>query len=75
MKPRDKMQQQDHMSGMRDHLHGFTDMFKGRAKEAGGGMTGDRKMQAEGKADVAKGRMWHFWGDMKDSMNHVLHRH
>jgi uncharacterized protein YjbJ (UPF0337 family) len=75
MKPRDKMHQHDYMAGMKDQWHGLTDRFKGRGKDAGGALKGNRKMQAEGKADVAKGRMWHLLGDMKESMSHRLHRH
>ncbi|GGV92390.1 CsbD family protein [Streptomyces gelaticus] len=32
------------------------DKIKGKAKEAMGKMTGDRRKEAEGKADQAKGR-------------------
>ena len=36
---------------------GNTDKFKGRVKEAGGALTGDKKLKNEGKADQAIGGM------------------
>ena len=75
MKPRDKMHQHAYMAGMKDQWHGLTDRFKGHSKYIRGTITGNRKMQAKGKAAVAKGRMWHLLGDMKESMSLRLHRH
>jgi uncharacterized protein YjbJ (UPF0337 family) len=57
MKPQDTMHQHDYMAGMKDQWHGLTDRLKGHSKYIRGALTGNRKMQAEGKADVAKGRM------------------
>jgi uncharacterized protein YjbJ (UPF0337 family) len=38
-----------------DRLRGAGDKAKGRLKDAGGAVTGDRELQAEGRADQAKG--------------------
>jgi uncharacterized protein YjbJ (UPF0337 family) len=38
-----------------DRARGAGDKVKGRLKDAGGAVTGDRSMQAEGRADQAKG--------------------
>ncbi len=38
-----------------DRLRGAGDKLKGRLKDAGGAVSGDRDLQAEGRADQAKG--------------------
>jgi uncharacterized protein YjbJ (UPF0337 family) len=38
-----------------DRVEGFGDKAKGRIKDAGGALTGDRSLQAEGRVDQAKG--------------------
>jgi uncharacterized protein YjbJ (UPF0337 family) len=38
-----------------DRLRGAGDKVKGRLKDAGGAVTGDRSLQAEGRADQVKG--------------------
>lgn len=38
-----------------DRLEGAVDKAKGRLKDAGGAVTGDRSLQAEGRGDQAKG--------------------
>ena len=38
-----------------DRLEGTGDKIKGRFKDAGGAVTGDRSLQAEGRADQVKG--------------------
>jgi len=42
--------------GTENSLEGKTDNLKGRVKDAAGGLTGDKSMQAEGKWDQAKGK-------------------
>ena len=39
----------------REHVKGAADKAKGAIKEAAGKVTGDRKLQTEGKIDKAKG--------------------
>jgi uncharacterized protein YjbJ (UPF0337 family) len=43
---------------------GTIDKAKGRAKEAAGALTGDRKLKSEGKLDQATGKV-------KDAVDHV----
>lgn len=38
-----------------DRMDGAVDKAKGRVKDAGGAVTGDRSLQAEGRGDQAKG--------------------
>jgi uncharacterized protein YjbJ (UPF0337 family) len=38
-----------------DRIEGAVDKAKGRLKDAGGAVTGDRSLQAEGRGDQVKG--------------------
>ena len=38
-----------------DRLEGAVDKTKGRLKDAGGAMTGDRSLQAKGRGDQVRG--------------------
>jgi uncharacterized protein YjbJ (UPF0337 family) len=49
----------------REHLRGAVNKVKGAVKEAVGKVTGNKKMQAEGKLDRAKGTVQNA-GDAKD---------
>ena len=51
----------------REHVKGAADKVKGAVKDAAGKMTGDRKLQAEGKIDKAKGEAHKVAGDVKDA--------
>jgi uncharacterized protein YjbJ (UPF0337 family) len=51
----------------REHVKGAVDKAKGAIKDAAGRMTGDKKMQAEGKFDKAKGEAHNVAGDVKDA--------
>jgi uncharacterized protein YjbJ (UPF0337 family) len=44
---------------------------KGAVKNAAGKMTGDKKLQAEGKIDKAKGEAHKVAGDVKDAARHA----
>jgi uncharacterized protein YjbJ (UPF0337 family) len=44
------------------------DKAKGAVKDAVGGLTGDTKLQAEGKLDKAKGAVRSAVGDGKDAL-------
>jgi uncharacterized protein YjbJ (UPF0337 family) len=50
----------------REHLRGAVNKVKGAVKEAVGKVTGNKKMQAEGKLDKAKGAVQNAAGDVKD---------
>jgi uncharacterized protein YjbJ (UPF0337 family) len=51
----------------REHVKGTADKAKGAIKDTAGKMTGDTKMQAEGKLDKAKGAARKVAGDVKDA--------
>jgi uncharacterized protein YjbJ (UPF0337 family) len=50
----------------REHVKGAADKAKGAIKDAAGKMTGDKKLEAEGKIDKAKGAAHKAAGDVKD---------
>ena len=50
----------------REHAKGAADKAKGAIKDAGGKITGDKKLQAKGKIDEAKGTAHNIAGDVKD---------
>jgi uncharacterized protein YjbJ (UPF0337 family) len=49
-----------------DRAEGAVDKAKGRAKEAGGSLTGDKDRKAEGRADQDKGTLKKKKGAAKD---------
>ena len=51
----------------REHIKGAADKVKGVVKDTAGKVTGDEKMQAEGKMDKAKGAVHNAVGDAKDA--------
>ena len=51
----------------REHVKGAADKVKGAVKDTAGKVTGDEKMQAEGKLDKAKGAAHNAAGDAKDT--------
>jgi uncharacterized protein YjbJ (UPF0337 family) len=55
----------DHMD--KEHVKGAADKTKGSVKDAVGGLTGDTKMQTEGKMDKVKGEARQAVGDVKDA--------
>lgn len=52
----------------REHVKGAADKTKGAIKDAAGKFTGDRKLEAEGKLDKAKGAAHSAVGDAKDAV-------
>jgi uncharacterized protein YjbJ (UPF0337 family) len=52
----------------REHVKGAADKAKGAIKDAGGKVTGDKELQAEGKLDKAKGSAHNAAGDVKDAL-------
>ena len=49
------------------HAKGAADKAKGAVKDAVGGLTGNDKLQAEGKLDKAKGAAHNVAGNIKDA--------
>jgi uncharacterized protein YjbJ (UPF0337 family) len=52
----------------KEHIKGAADKAKGAIKDAGGKLTGDKELQAEGKMDKAKGAVHSAVGDAKDAV-------
>jgi uncharacterized protein YjbJ (UPF0337 family) len=55
----------------REHVKGAADKVKGAIKDTAGKMTGDKKLQAEGKWDKAKGAAHDVAGDVKDAAHNA----
>jgi uncharacterized protein YjbJ (UPF0337 family) len=51
----------------KEHVKGAAEKAKGAVKDAAGKITGDKKVQAEGKIDKVKGEAHHAAGDVKDA--------
>jgi uncharacterized protein YjbJ (UPF0337 family) len=51
----------------KEHIKGAADKVKGAVKDTVGKVTGDTKMQAEGKLDKAKSSARNVVGDVKDA--------
>jgi uncharacterized protein YjbJ (UPF0337 family) len=52
----------------KDRIAGAGKQAKGAIKETAGKATGDRKLQSEGKADKAKGKVQNTVGGIKDKV-------
>jgi uncharacterized protein YjbJ (UPF0337 family) len=52
----------------KEHIKGAADKAKGAIKDAAGGLTGDNKLQVEGKIDKMKGAAHNAIGDAKDAL-------
>lgn len=50
----------------REHVKGAAEKAKGSIKDAAGKVTGDKRLEAEGKLDKAKGSAHRLAGDVKD---------
>lgn len=51
-----------------DRIKGAVDEIEGRAKQALGGLTGDRRQQLEGMIDEAKGKIEQALSDLRDEL-------
>ncbi|HTN61794.1 MAG TPA: CsbD family protein [Devosia sp.] len=56
----------------KDQIDGAGKQAKGAIKDAVGGLTGNAKMQAEGKMDKAKGHVQSKVGDVKEKARDAL---
>jgi uncharacterized protein YjbJ (UPF0337 family) len=52
----------------KDRIEGSANQAKGAIKETAGKVTGDAKLQAEGTADKAAGKVQNAVGGLKDSL-------
>jgi uncharacterized protein YjbJ (UPF0337 family) len=51
-----------------DRIEGAAKNLGGKAKELAGNVTGDSKLQAEGKADQMEGKVQNAVGGVKDTL-------
>jgi uncharacterized protein YjbJ (UPF0337 family) len=51
----------------KEHVKGAADKVVGKGKEIAGHVTGDKKLETEGKVDQAKGAIHKKVGDIKDA--------
>jgi len=58
----------------KEHVKGAYEKTKGAVKDTIGKMTGNKKTQAEGKIDKAKGAAHNVAGDVKDAA-HAATKH
>ena len=52
----------------KDRVAGSAKQMKGAVKDAVGKVTGDQKLQAEGKSDKAAGKIQNAVGGLKDTL-------
>jgi uncharacterized protein YjbJ (UPF0337 family) len=52
----------------KDRIEGSTQQAKGVVKEAAGKLTGDSKLESEGKADKVAGKVQNTIGGLKDTL-------
>lgn len=52
----------------KDRIKGSANQAAGKAKEWAGKLTGDKKTEAEGKADQLKGKVQNTVGGLKDAI-------
>lgn len=57
-----------------DRIEGVAKQVKGSVKEAAGKLTGDAKLQAEGKADKVEGKVQNAVGGAKDAIKDAANR-
>jgi uncharacterized protein YjbJ (UPF0337 family) len=52
----------------KDRIAGSADQAKGKIKEVAGKVTGDSKLEGEGKADQVSGKVQNAVGGVKDAL-------
>jgi len=55
----------------KDRIEGMAKQAKGAIKDVAGKVTGDAKLQAEGKADKAEGKVQNAVGGAKDALRNA----
>jgi uncharacterized protein YjbJ (UPF0337 family) len=56
----------------KDRIEGSAEQAKGKVKEVAGKVTGDTKLESEGKAQKAAGKIQNTIGGMKDAVKAAL---
>jgi len=59
----------------KDRMSGAMNQAKGSLKDAAGKVTGDTKLQAEGKTDKAVGKAQSAVGGAKDAVRDAVNKH
>lgn len=57
----------------KEHVKGAVDEGKGKLKEAAGHVSGNKKLEAQGKMDQIKGKAHTATGDAKDAVKEAIH--
>jgi uncharacterized protein YjbJ (UPF0337 family) len=52
----------------KDRVEGSAHQVKGKIKEVAGKVTGDSKLEGEGKAEKTAGKVQNAWGGLKDTV-------
>ncbi|GAA0603861.1 CsbD family protein [Craurococcus roseus] len=58
----------------KDRIEGAAKQAKGAVKDMAGKVTGDEKLQAEGKADKAEGKVQNTVGGAKDGVRDAVNK-
>lgn len=56
----------------KDRIKGAVEQAKGKVKEVAGKVTGDSKLETEGKADQVAGQVRNTVGGMKDAVKEAV---
>ena len=56
----------------KDLIQGSSEQAKGKVKEIAGKVTGDTKLESEGKAEKAAGKIQNTIGGMKDAVKEAV---
>lgn len=56
----------------KDRIQGSAEQVKGKVKEIAGKVTGDTKLESEGKADKAAGKIQNTVGGVKDAIKEAV---
>jgi uncharacterized protein YjbJ (UPF0337 family) len=56
----------------KDRIEGSADQAKGKVKEIAGKVTGDTKLESEGKAQKIAGKVQNTIGGMKDAVKEAV---
>ncbi len=71
-KVQDSVSSEPHAGVDHDRVEGSGKKFGGSVKEGFGNLTGDSKLQAEGKADKTEGGLQNAFGGAKDAVRDVF---
>ena len=59
----------------KDRIKGTAEETKGKVKEVAGKVTGDKKLETEGKVDQMTGKAQNAWGNAKDTAKEAVKQH